>query len=575
MTGKYINWRHIAKDEFEALVEALVVRDRTMGRLVGQAVDGRGGDGGIDIDVRVKSSNELVEILQLKFFPEGFSNGFKTREKQIKKSFTAAMKLRPRIWTLVIPANFTPSERKRVEDFKGERSVRIQFLGVTELNLLLAKFPEIHTFALRDPHREALALVGRETAALSMPGDLANEVQRISSRTEGKSAYWGTNFAMKDGIYTEEIYAKRPDATEREPLSFTIQTQFGKADEDLRRDFEDSLGYGILDTVVLPPHIVTSFTKIGPSWFAGEGGPGELRIMPADSGQSHKVNLVAFDSEGRRLSSINGRTGRVATGPRGVRIECIFPGGLREIWKIPLEATQPGTVELIFKPTGFSARDIQRVLRFIDVIRKAARVTLSIDGKSQTLDLPDQPSPDMDRTLHELIDDLAYIENSLDVDFDFPAKLPDNLGRVWIRVVRRMLEGRAVVQPRTEGITITLKGSRNEELEAVLTDEGGALVIGDEDWTVEILGQELFIGSMGVYHPHLRADNARVHLEALLNGDGVGREVHLTPADGEPFVIYSPARIAPGSSGAAEPWNLTGIPEHRNFSKLTAPPPHP
>ena len=34
------------------------------------AIDGRGGDGGIDIDVTVKKTGQLVKILQVKYFPE-------------------------------------------------------------------------------------------------------------------------------------------------------------------------------------------------------------------------------------------------------------------------------------------------------------------------------------------------------------------------------------------------------------------------------------------------------------------------------------------------------------------------
>ncbi|MDR3360269.1 MAG: hypothetical protein LBO20_06410 [Bifidobacteriaceae bacterium] len=80
-----IDWGVIGREEFEAGVEALVVRaaERDPDR---KAVpfDGRGGDGGRDIAIYRR--DELEEIVQLKHFPEGFSSGWSaSRKPQIKR----------------------------------------------------------------------------------------------------------------------------------------------------------------------------------------------------------------------------------------------------------------------------------------------------------------------------------------------------------------------------------------------------------------------------------------------------------------------------------------------------------
>lgn len=58
-----IDWRTILETDFNSTAVSLIVRDRDRGGHVAQAIDGRGGDGGIDIDVRDAASGELVEIL--------------------------------------------------------------------------------------------------------------------------------------------------------------------------------------------------------------------------------------------------------------------------------------------------------------------------------------------------------------------------------------------------------------------------------------------------------------------------------------------------------------------------------
>ena len=163
---------------------------------------------------------------------------------------------------------------------------------------------------------------------------------------------------------------------------------------------------------------------------------------------------------------------------------------------------------------------------------------------------------------------LAFIETHLNVTFEFPEKLPNALQRVWIRVTRRMLEGRCVALPDAEGFNVTLNGKKSGIADSGLFGEGAALFIGNDEWTIDILGEELFIGSLGIYHSNIRADGSTDHRKALLAGKGAGRKVHLRPADGAPFRIYSPARMKPDEKVIADSWGLHGIPEHRNLDKL-------
>lgn len=569
MLSSKINWRTITETDFNEITESLIVRDRTKDGLVAQAVDGRGGDGGTDIDVRVERTGQIAEILQLKWFPEGFSNRFGARKTQIKHSFEAAMANNPPVWTLVVPTNLTPNERKSVWAMAKGRKVIIRFVDATKLNLLLAEHPNVHDWATRNAGLDALSRVGREQAVLAKPGDLAAEALRLDSQADGTSAYWGRSWSVKAGVVTEELYAKRTDSSEREPLSFVVETAFGPDDAELRQNFEDSLGYGLIKPLVLPDHVVTSFTKVGPQWFAGEAGPAELQLLPAESSRKDlKITATSFDAEDRRISSISGRTSRVTSGTEGGSLLCQFVGGLSQRWRFPLDLAEPGTVDISFKPAGFAARDIQKTVTFLESLSHAKKISLTLDGKTTNLGVPELASAyTPDPAVRELIDDLAFLETHLNVAFEFPDELPTALQRVWIRVTRKMLEGRCVALPDAHGFNITLNGKREIE-DSGIFGEGVALFIGNDEWAIDVLGEELFVGSMGIYHAHARADGSAGHLKALRAGKGAGRKVHLRPADNAPFRIYSPSRMNPEDQVIAEPWGLHGIPEHRNFGKL-------
>lgn len=569
MSTAKINWRTITETDFNAVAESLIVRDRTGNGLVAQAVDGRGGDGGIDIDVRAERTGQITEILQLKWFPEGFSNRFGARKDQIKKSFEAAMSHDPAVWTLVVPANLTVNERKSVWALKGGRKVLIRFIDATALNLLLAKFPHVHDWATRDAGLDALTRVGREQSVLAKPADLAAEALRLDRRADGVSAYWGRSWSVSDGNYFEELYAKRPDAAQREPLSFVVETAFGPNDAELRKSFEESLGYGVIEPLVLPAHIVTSFTKVGPEWFAGEESIAELHLLPSDSTkQDLKMSATTFDVNDRRLSTLSGRTSYITSGKEGGGLTCTFGGGLTQRWLFPLDRQNPSRLDMSFQPAGHTARSIQRAMLFLESLHRAVKVSLTVDGKTSHLGVPEFPEAyEPQEASRELVDDLAFIEGHLNVSFEFPDELPGALERVWIRVVRIMLSGGCAVMPDTSGFNVTLNGKPGIA-DSGLFGEGAALFVGNDEWTIDVLGEELFIGSLGIYHPNVGADDARGHLQALLAGKAAGRRVHFRPNDETPFRIYSPARMRPNDKVVADPWGLNGIPEHAHFGNL-------
>lgn len=562
-----INWSRISEIDFNETVEALIVRDRTGGGLVAQAIDGRGGDGGIDIDVKVAKTGQLTEILQLKWFPEGFSGARAKRREQIKESFHSAMAHKPSVWTLVVPANLTILERKFVYALKKSQKVLIRLIGAAELNNLLAKYPRVHDWAQRDVARDLLSIVGREKATLSKPGDLAAEVNNLADRSDAISPYWGFNFSSREGATSSQIYAKREDAMEREPLSIIMEAEFGPDDHELQQEFEDSLDYGVTKRLILPSHIVSSFTKEGPEWFAGEAGPGELHFLPAeDSFRDMRIDVTSFSPEGKRLAAVSARSGRFVMGNLGGTLDFSTPGGMSVSWRLP-KVSGEGSVRVDFAPKSHSALDVRKALGFVSTLHLAEKVLVVVDGQvSEYIFSEGSSSPVGDPKTTELVEDLAVIEVKTGVKFDFPEFLPSVLDRIWARTIRRILEGGYVALPNTDGFNVTLRGSGGEIIERVLL-EGGAMVISSKEWAVELLGETIFVGDVAIYHGDVRAEKGEEHVEALRAGAGAGRKVYFRSASGLPGVIYMPGHPDAKETVVAEPWGLTGVREHAGLSE--------
>lgn len=567
-----IKWKQLDEDTFNELVEALLVAEYTGNGLKAQAIDGRGGDDGIDVDVRVEATGQITHIFQLKHFPEGFSGGFVKRRSQIKESFKAALKESPPVWTLVVPRNPTIAERKAVFAMaSGIRSVRVRIFGPAELDGLLSKYPKIESYFKRKEAIEVLREVNRAEAALAKPGDLQAEVMRLKDRLDGRSQYWGTALALEPGgTYVETIYAKRDDAPEREPLSITMQAEFGPGDENLRERFEDKMKYGGSGTLVLPADIIKEIRRDGPEWFQETSESAEVHISASAEHESRSVRAELYDGDDVLLAQLSGTTKAIDRGYAGGSVETSLRGGLDLRWRFSDRFDEGGSVTLNFDPAGASGREVRQALRFVDGLKAGIQVRLTIaDSPALKVNLARDANLGPRAELRELVEDLCYIEDQLDLTLYFPTEGADLSDRLWARVVVRILRGEPTPIPFVDSLTGTLTGTRDSGLDLLL-NEGVAVCATHQDWVIEMFGQTVHLGGIYIYSHHVETSNPDVIRAALDAGTAAGMKLEVTPVDGGPFLIYAPRLLGadPDAVVLAHPWELTGVAEHPQLEAL-------
>jgi hypothetical protein len=565
-------WDRLDEDTFNKSVEALLVEEYTGGGLRAQAINGRGGDEGIDIDVRVERTGQLTHIFQLKHFPEGFSGGFRKRRDQIKKSFEDAMEQhQPPAWTLAFPKNPTLPERKFVFGLGGGRKVRIRIMGAAELDGLLSKHPHIESYLSRNEAVEVLRAINRPEAALVKPGDLHAEMARIQKGLDARSQYWRPVATFRpDGTYVETLHAKREDAFEREPLSITVDAEFGPGDEDLRKQFMDKMKYGGSGTIVLPERVIKEFRKIGPEWFAETSSGGEVHIGDAGESVTESIKAELYDADGIFLGQLSGTTKVIDRGYGGGTIENTFLGGLDLRWRFSDTFEEGGSVALDFDIAGATPREVRQALRFLEKLQPDTEIRLTVAGRPTIrVSLSDSINVDPVHALMELVDDLCIIEDKLDVTFRFTAEGADHTDRVWARAVVSMLDGKPVALPFRNSVTVTLSGTKDEGFERLL-DKGIAIVVSHPEWALELFGATLRLGEVRLYTHHAVVPDRRKIVAAFEAGTAAGMKLNLRPVDEQPFVMYAPAYMSkdPDAVVKTYPWGLTGIPEHPEYDAL-------
>lgn len=563
-----VDWTRLDRNEFERIVNVLLTRDGEVRGFTAVAPDGRGGDDGIDIELRNAISGRIVHIYQLKHFPQGFSSGWgKSRRPQIRESFNTAAKHHPAHWTLVVPEQFTASEQKFVTGLATGSSVSTHIMGTVELDKLLAQHPDVHDWAVRDAVNNVLDRIGRRDVQPITTADASEGLARYMAQQDTFSLYWGRRQAVVDGEVVWEIYPKRADAPAMEPLRITVDAAFGEEDGELRKLATDVFGYGRGKRLDLPERVVRSLTFEGPSdWFAGVDRDVAVSITPlVDTADSRPARVEAYSSDGALLGALNGRTINSNAGGTGGFIEAQFEGALTMLWRFPRQS-RSGSTDITLEPVGRPSAAVARVTRFLQSFRDTDKLQLRIDGHPITAQVNAPESVLIDDEIHEYADDLGVIERLADVSLPFPDRTPDLNDRIWTRVARMVLEGRCALIPNYKSMNATLNGTRDAAMDQLLAD--GAQILnasadgGDGTSGVRLLDIEVPIKGMCIWHPRMRiadADAVRARLDA---GTAEGMRVVIEPIDGTPFRVYSAHYTPADHVVVPEPWGITRIGEH-------------
>lgn len=553
-----VEWGRLPKDEFNRIVDVLITTHYGELGFEAQAVDGRGGDGGIDIDVRDTNTGKLVHIFQVKYFPEGFPTSHKSRRTQIRRSFQAAEKHEPPDWWLVMPSKGTPTERKFITGLKTTKVPRTHTMGTVELDQLMAKHNDVNQWAVRSERDEALRLVGREDVLPKTAEEFQRALQDVSERGNKFSPFWGHRLGVFNGHPVTELYPKRDDAEEKEPLSLTINTDFGPAHADLEKQWRETIGYGRNRPVTLPSTVVRSIVKHGPSeWFAGESRPDQVVIVP--DGPDHEsvpVDVVLRDAHGREIARLAGDTADQGAGALGGVLEVNLDGGLHQAWFIDRPGTT-GRTEQTFSIAGMPARQVSRALRFAEAIKTAADMTLVIGTAEMTANITSGTASEFPVDIIEYVDDLAAIERHADVELPVPKKLPTPTDRIWVRVIRMLLEGKRPAAP-ARTMKVNWRGAPDESISESFRSGAALYVPAEPSETVylRVEGRSVPVPAFSLAHSNVVVDTAEQQ--------GPIETLKMRINDGTPFRLFCSAELAEDDHSMYElpdPWQITGIPE--------------
>ena len=304
-----LDWTSLGQPTFDRLVEAMV-RHR-LGDSV-RAVNGVGGDEGIDIEITLDDGQ--LWILQLKYFPEGFSSVWGARRTQITRSFKRALKHSPAKWTLVVPRVCSNAEDRFVKNLNGgKKPPVINVIDRDELDVWLAEAPHVERWALRNATSELREMArdfGQETAILAggLP-DLAARVKSLGRLANAADLDWKVGFANSDDATSVTISPRHSDAAARSPIEFAVElNQLGEDHAELQQEILRTFGYAPSGRLHIPGDVVRSVRFGGPDFVAGDYPPGAVDFISQPTGPAigKRLEVRAFQDD-EVIASFEGR----------------------------------------------------------------------------------------------------------------------------------------------------------------------------------------------------------------------------------------------------------------------------
>ena len=293
-----IRWEEVEPQKYEDMVSVLLSRLHPDS----QRIDGKGGDGGRDVQIVHGQDGQVRHAFELKSFTGRMKAG---RRRQVADSLKRAAALKPAQWTLIVPIDPTPGEDGWFRQIGTECCFPTRWLGKTWLDGKMSEFPDIRRYFLEGTNEEVVRLLRdlqKEKAALTNVQDAIGRVQTLrerldeidphynyeiaTGRTAAEGGPAGVVMSVNFGGVRVDVYPKYSGAVEDRPVNFNIKLVSGPGYEEIQY----AINYGL--EVTIPPRMISTVTIDAPSGLGGSFTGGEINFLPTNTRLDEPVTLA-------------------------------------------------------------------------------------------------------------------------------------------------------------------------------------------------------------------------------------------------------------------------------------------
>lgn len=544
MSKHKINW-----DDAQPHVEDMVAVLLSTLHPEAERIDGSGGDGGRDIQIRYADHTDLYEVKSF----TGRLGKEKNRRRQVERSLANAAKLKPATWTLIVPIDHTPAELEWFDGLRKKYDFPLTWRGKTWLEKEFAKHPSIARYYLEGASDEVVQLLKevREEEAGLVRGvpDAVKRLERLRGRLNELDPFYELDISVTAAGTAVAVRPRYRGAENDRPIIFSTSFQFPDTPmgKEMAQKVKEVIDFG--ETATISGEYVTGVNIDAPAGMGGKFDSAMIKIGPATSAVDVPMRgqLIVSSPVGIRLASVPLRFRQRRLGTKGGTIE----GG---------DLTGSITVALRFDMTSRSAKfnlainpvpdllpgQVLTVLKLGHHMVVPNCVQLLIEGVATGAPVPlTTAEPLVGERLIQIVSDLERLQTLTATAFTVPDEFTPADQRN-IRNALTLLDGGSIILP-LNNITPTLEQADDALIKWVEEDVAQAVLLTSDDFGLPV-GEELVpLGPAMLSLSAAHVGNREEILALMPFEEGVAVPVVFIPDEGVGLEVRLGG--APGSEG--------------------------
>ena len=412
-----IRWDDLEPQKYEDMVSVLLSRLHPDS----QRIDGKGGDGGRDVQIVGGTDGSIAEAFQLKSFTGRMTS---SRRKQVARSLYRAAGLKPDRWTLIVPIDPTPAEESWFRQIGGGYRFPTRWFGKTWLDEKMSAFPDIRRYFMEGANDEVVRLLQELQAEKARVSDVPDAVARFRTLRESLNEIdphyryeLSTGPTAADGRPADvalsvsfsdmrvDVYPKYSGAVKDRPISIEVKVLVGPEYDVVH----DAMDYGLETTI--PSHMISSVTVNAPFGLGGSFTGMEFHLFPNNTRLDEPVTLALNVMDGDKLLAswpvhLTERTG----GPRG----SIVTGADKTGWlqtRLKMDGVNKECeVKFWLTPSPAMPATLVPLFRWIGVLQPPNSLTIRWPGGAEMRCGIRTPFP-LDEGIGMVVEALAYLQD--------------------------------------------------------------------------------------------------------------------------------------------------------------------
>ena len=528
-----IPWNELDHEKYEDMISVLLSRLHPDA----QRIDGKGGDGGRDVQILHEQGGGILRAFELKSFTGRMT---RSRRKQVARSLCRAAALEPVSWTLVVPIDPTPAELEWFLKSGKGYCFPLRWRGKTWLDEKMSAFPDIRRYFLEGAKDEVYQLlweIREEDARITEVHDAVGRLRNLRERLNEIDPHYsyelstgqfvaencppGLVYSVDFGDVRVNVFPNYVGAIEDRPITVKFELAFEQGDEVV----QDALNYGL--EAIIPSRMIKSVEIDAPFGLGENLTGGELKITPTNTRMDEPVTL-ALDimDEDRLITSCPVHLTERTEGPRGAILTGIDDTGwLRARLKIEVE-TNRGEANFRLDPKPTLPAALVPLFRWLCAFQPPKCLVMrSSDGSVIRSRI--RKSLLIDVSFASVVEALAYLQEASGIYWTMPISLTLEEEAEIVRAASLMKE---------ESIGFTWSsfnfslGRLGPEVKELLNGKPQAF-LADRDTSLELEGRTIPIGRVRTHIESARVANPEAAQQALASGQVAHLE--LIPGDSD------------------------------------------